>query len=98
MKKQWVQDWIKRVGENIRVPAFTSTTKNLDVSLSFSKCNTNDLKPDDEPVLFVYLMQNYQGFPGFRLNDKAYSNVPTEYEYLLKEGILVHVLAVERDF
>ena len=54
-------------------------------------------KDGQESVLFVYMMQNYQGFPGFRMNHPDYSNFPEEQEYLLKEGIMVRILDIKRN-
>jgi len=50
----------------------TSTSKNLDVALGFSKCD-NYYTDDEQPVLFIYLIRNNNGFNGFRMTDKRYS-------------------------
>ena len=47
------------------------------------------------PVLFVISCQNYQAFPGFRLNNEAYTAYPYEEEILLSEGCHVTLLSVE---
>ena len=98
MNKGWIKDWKKKVGKKpIRLHGSTSTSKNLDVALTFSKCKT-DFESDQQPVLFVYSIQNYDGFRGFRLNDKRYTVYPSEQEYLLMEGIRVFVLNVGKEF
>jgi len=72
----------------------TSTSKNMEISLGFSKCHT-DYSDNQQPVLFVYSIRNHAGFNGFRLNSKKYSVYPGEQEYLLMEGFEVYVLKVE---
>lgn len=41
MNQEWIPQWKEEVGEGlIMLPGNTSTSKNLDVALDFSKCNT----------------------------------------------------------
>lgn len=44
------------------------------------------------PVLFVFAIQNYERYVGFRLNNLNYSKHPYEKEILLQEGFRVYVL------
>ena len=76
----------------------TSTSKNLDVALGFSQCDTDYDAENKQAVLFVYSIRNYDGFSGFRLNSKRYTLYPEEQEYLLMEGFRVYVLEVEDGF
>ena len=50
------------------------------------------------PVLFVISCQNYEAFPGFRLNNPAFTAFPYEEEILLSEGCPVLILDIVRDF
>jgi len=50
------------------------------------------------PVIFVILIQNYNGYDGFSINSKCHSAYPEEREYLLREGFNVTVLKVEDQF
>ena len=95
MQKEWINPWRKVVGEKyINLPGgSTSTSQNLDVALGFSKCHT-DYTDDQQPVLFIYSIENDDGFEGFRMTDKRYSMYPSEQEVLLMEGFRVYVLDV----
>jgi len=75
----------------------TSTSKNLDVALGFSKCH-EVYDANQQPVLIVTSIWNYYGFFGFRLSDKRFSVYSGEQEYLLMEGFEVYVLGVEDGF
>ena len=75
----------------------TSTSKNLDVALGFSKCDQH-FEAHQQPVLIVTSIRNYDGFFGFRLSDKRFSVYPGEQEYLLMEGFQVLVLGVQDGF
>ena len=74
-----------------------STSKNLEVGLDGTKCNTV-YSSNFHPVLFVYSVRNYRGFSGFRMSDERYTAYPQEQEYLLQEGFRVYALDVENDF
>jgi len=70
MNNEWIDGWRKKVGkEYINIPGCTSTSKNLEVALGFSKCHTK-YEITKQPVLFIYSIRNYVGFAGFRLTDK----------------------------
>lgn len=98
MDSDWIEGWREEVGEVfINLHSSTSTSKNLEVALDFSKCHT-DYSNLQTPVLFVISVLNYTGFKGFRLNDKRYSVYPEEQEVLLMEGFTVYVLEVEEGF
>ena len=75
------------------LPENTSTSYSIKEALFFSKCTNVDSK--NQPVLFVFAIQNFKGFAGFRLNLDKYSAYPAEQEVILKEGFEVHVLKVE---
>ncbi len=61
--------------EYFRMHGCTSTSKNMEVALGFSQCNT-DYDDNKQAVLFVYSISNCNGFYGFRLNSKRYSVYP----------------------
>jgi len=78
MKDRCVTDWRRKIDdEDFNLKGITSTNKDLDVALGYSKCHT-DYADDQQPVLFVFSMWNYFGFQGFRLNHKRYSMYPGE--------------------
>ena len=98
MEKQWIEDWREKVGNGwFRLHGCTSTSKNMEVALGFSKCHT-DYSGNQQPVLFVFSICNDYGFNGFRMNSKRYSVYPGEQEYLLMEGFKVFALKVEDSF
>ena len=61
------------------------------------KSETKDHDDNKEHVLFVISCQNYEAFPGFRLNHEGYTAYPNEQEVLLSEGCNVILLSVEKD-
>ena len=75
----------------------TSTSKNLDVALNYSKC-AEVYEPHQQPVLIVTSIFNKNGFYGFRMSDKRFSVYPYEQEYLLMEGFEVYVLGIQDKF
>jgi len=83
--------------KSIPLHGSTSTSKNLDVALGFSKCD-QDFEANQQPVLIVTSISNYAGLLGFRLNNKRFSVYPGEQEYLLMEGFQVFVLGVQDGF
>ena len=93
MNKEWITGWREEVGKKdedgnmkyFSLHGSTSTSKNMEVALGFSKCHT-DFSANQQPVLFVFSITNFNGFNGFRLNSKKYSVYPGEQEYLLCEG------------
>ena len=98
MNKEWIEDWRQVIGHQmINLHGNTSTSKNLDVALGFSKCHNNH-EENQLPVLFIYSINNFYGFKGFRLNDKRFSVYPEEQEFLLMEGFKVFVLDVQYGF
>jgi len=40
-------------------------------------------------------MKNYKSYHSFRLNDAKYTAHPYEQEYIMMEGILMHLMKVE---
>ena len=96
MQKEWLVQWREKVLEDdsVRMHGTTSTSRNLEVALGFSKCTT-DYSDNQQPVLFVYSIRNTSGFCGFRMTDDRFSVYPHEQEYLLMEGFRVFILDVE---
>ena len=92
MYNEWIEDWRSKIDQKINLNGITSATKNLEVALEFSKCE-RATKDDQKSVLFVYSITNYNGFHGFRLNDK-YTPFPNEHEYLLTEKFPIYVLGI----
>ena len=106
LNKEWINQWhqhaveleIKKNNKRkaldyVCLPENTSTSMSLKEALVFSKCTSMDT--NNLPVLFVFALQNYKGYAGFRLNEDKYSAYPLEEEVLLKEGFEVYVLRVE---
>ena len=107
MKEEWITPYYKSSFEKkvqrelfkwspkfIRIASYSSCSQNLKVGLEFAIKNQ---KPDHVPVLYAITCQNYQPILGIRLNNEAYTAYPSESEIVLEEGILVHVLSVERN-
>lgn len=49
-----------------------------------------------QPVLFIYMVQNYKKYNGFRLNNDKFALDASKEEVLLQEGCPVHILKIER--
>ena len=94
MEKQWIQDWIDDIGKEIRLHGTTSTSRNLEVALDYSKCHTK-YEDNKQAVLFVFHMDNWNGTCAFRMTDERFTAYPYEQEVLLMEGKAVIVLEVE---
>jgi len=73
------------------LPGNTSAYMNLETALKLNKSPSTDTVF----VLFVFLMKNYSGFSGVRLNKDQYSAFPGEEEFLIVEGSPATVLAVD---
>ena len=84
MSKEWIQDWKKQTRIGLHLNGTTSTSRNLEIVLINSKCDTAH-GDDMEPVLYIYSITNYDGLRGFRVNEANYSAFPHEHEYLLCE-------------
>lgn len=95
--KEWLGGWYERVGKDLKLDGYTSTSKSLDVALGFSGAETEH-SINQQPTLFVFSIRNYFGFSGFRLSDKRWSIYSQEEEYLLNGGFRVFVLDIEHDF
>ena len=77
MNKDWIDHWRAEVGKkDFPMHGCTSTSKNMEVALGFSQCNTDYDADNKQAVLFVYSISNIDGFRGFRLNSKRYSVYP----------------------
>ena len=64
----------------------SSCTRDLSIALDFA-FKTVDIDGETTmPVLFVISCQNYDAFPGFRLNKRGFTAYPQEEEILLSEG------------
>lgn len=82
--------------QKVRLPGCSSCSQDLSIGLDYAfKNSTNNLY--DKSILFVISCQNYDSFPGIRLNHKNYTLYPHEEEILLCEGCEVWVLDVEVD-
>lgn len=97
MQLEWLDKWVKMVGEWVRMPSSTSTSKMIEVGLNFTKCIDPNEASINKSVLFVFIILNKNGFEGFHLSNKNYSAYPHEQEYLLMEGIRVKPLKIEPD-
>ena len=71
------------------VTVVTSVVKNALLS-------TQSRDKKKQPVLFVFMMQNYKKYGGFRLNTEEYSVDPSKGDIILQEGCPVHVLKIEK--
>ena len=77
----------------------SSCTRNIIVALNFAFDTPETKEPKSWiPVLFVLSCQNYEAFPGFRLNNLCYTSYPCEEEVLLSEGCPAIILEVESNF
>ena len=76
---------------------YTSATKSVVIALNQSRCAQPQAPKDATPVLFVFLMQNYDSLEGFRLSNDSYSAYSYEQEYLLQACLNLHVLSIEKD-
>ena len=95
MQKQWIEDWREQIGNNILLHGTTSTSRNLEVALDYSKCDKK-YRDDQQAVLFIYhVVNNYYGTCAFRMTDERFTAFPYEQEFLLVEGIKVRVLDIE---
>jgi len=97
MPSRWFEDWQVKIGHSIKMPNQTSTSKYFEVALGFSKCTYQFLNLGEKSTIFVFLIQNYYGFPGFRLTQENYSAFPYEQEYLLEEKMSTKVIEIEKD-
>ena len=57
----------------------------------------DEVKEDFIPVLFVIACKNYHAPNGILMNNEAYTAYPEEGEFLLQEGCIVFVQAVDSD-
>ena len=77
----WINDWVDKIGltgaDYVSLNGNTSTYKNFEVALNFSKCDT-DYGNNYEAALFVFSIRNYAGFEGFRMTNVRYSAFPQE--------------------
>ena len=84
MNNEWIEDWRREIGktgnDTTCLNGQTSTTKNLDVALNYSKCHTDYFfeSVNQTPVLFVFSILNWVGFEGFRMNQTRYTMYPEE--------------------
>jgi len=61
MNLEWIEDWRMEVGKERKLHGCSSTSKNLDVALGFSQCDTK--YPDTkQAVLYVISIKNFNGF------------------------------------
>ena len=95
MKKEWIKPFEDFVGRKVNLPGNTSTSRDPCVALGFA---TDHEQPDHIPVLFVFLIKNYQSPRGILMTNEAYTAYPDEGEFLLMEGIDVHVLSIEHGY
>ena len=72
----------------------SSCTRHLKIALEFAFKGDNETSV---PVLFIICCQNFEAFPGFRLNNYAFTAYPYEEEILLSEGCPALILEIERD-
>ena len=76
----------------------SSCTRNIKIALEFAHKTSEECEDDQMPVIFVISCQNYDAFPGFRLNNQEYTAYPHEEEILLSEGCPALILHIEKDF
>ena len=97
---QQIDIWRQSIFNTVTMPCFTNTYKNFITALDFSKCHldTDEQDTNKSSVIFVFLIQNFTSFNGFRLTDSNYSAFSNEQEYLMMEEFNVTVLNVQDDF
>ena len=70
--RQWTYQEVKH--DIMQLSGITQTTRNIKLALDSSKCTQDeDCFEGNVPVLFVFLMKNYNGFDGFRLTDISHT-------------------------
>ena len=84
MKQEWINDYVVKKGDLVRLPGNSSYSRNLTVALKFA---FKDQAQDKKPVLFLLLHRNYNGIGSVMMNGEAYSSYPSEGEMLLMEGL-----------
>ena len=90
MEYDWVKPYANEIGEMVRLPQSTSTTKDPVVALGFAI--PDSIKDNQSPTLFVIACQNYTFISGLTMNNEAYTAYPSEAEVLLCENYPIHVL------
>lgn len=95
MKYEWIIPFEKNKRKLINLSSNTSISRSMKVALKFA---TDNLKPDNTPVLFVFVIINYRGINGLMMNNEAFTAYPSEGELLLAEGCSVYVHEVERGY
>ena len=93
MEDDWVKPYAVKIGEVVRLPQSTSTTKDPVVALGFAI--PDSINDNQTPTLFVIACQNYRFITGLTMNNEAYTAYPSEAEVLLCEGCRIHVLGVD---
>ena len=93
MEDDWVKPYAVKIGEKVKLPQSTSTTKDPVVALGFAI--PDSIKDNQTPTLFVIACQNYVRITGLTMNNEAYTAYPSESEVLLTEGCDINVLAVD---
>ena len=81
------------MGKEVYLPGNTSAYMNVETALKINKSTS----ADTVFVLFVFLMKNYSGFSGVRLNKDQYSAFPSEEEFLIIEGSPATVLSIDQE-
>ena len=95
MKHELIAPYESKIGCYVGLSEYTSTSRSPLVAFGFA---LNKEKAEHVPVLFVILCRNYYSPFGIQLNNSAYSAYLDEGEFLLMEGCIVYIMAVEHDF
>ena len=107
MLKDWINSYenlndLKRSqkfrSRKIHMSGNSSCTRNLEIALDFAFKKSKVVDETKIPVIFVISCQNFEAYPGVRLNNKAYSAYSSEQEILLSEGCPALILDIQHDF
>ena len=95
MPFEWINEWRAHIDKHVCMASNITATRSLLPALQISNCHNHIDDPDYKPVLFVFLLKNYNGFSGWRLTNSNYTAYPQEQEFLFREGFGIIVLHVD---
>jgi len=78
MPFEWINEWRAHIDKHVCMATNITATRSLLPALQISNCHNHIDDPDYKPVLFVFLLKNYNGFSGWRLTNSNYTPYPQE--------------------
>lgn len=94
MQDAWIKDYEENIGSSIKFKGFVSTSRNLQVALSFAFDN---LQEGYLPVLLSISCSNYMGILGITVQSEACTCYPNEDETVFMDGACVNIWDVIRE-